>query len=196
MQGKSLLVVSVSREVGGVDAGDLVKTVAPGASAAAGGAAPSLGRGGGGDPAKLAAALAVRSARPSGHALPSAEVRILGVDYGTGRTGVALSDPLGSSVAPLEIIGEREKRRLMTAILEVVAAADGATEIVVGLPRPLLGRNQRATAACRVVSGCACGVGHHHPVQGWDERFTSKMATSRRACLGPRDGGVGEDGNR
>ena len=55
-EGKSLLVVSAGREVGGVHAGDLVKSVAP-VLGGGGGGSPALGRGGGGDPAKLPAAL-------------------------------------------------------------------------------------------------------------------------------------------
>ena len=57
-EGKSLLVVSASREVSGVHAGDLVKSVALVLGGGGGGNA-SLGRGGGGDPAKLPAALAM-----------------------------------------------------------------------------------------------------------------------------------------
>ena len=53
--GKSLLVVSASREVRGVHAGDLVKSVAPVLGGGGGGNA-SLGRGGGGEPSKLPAA--------------------------------------------------------------------------------------------------------------------------------------------
>ena len=55
--GKALLVVSVSRELGQVHAGNLVKTAA-GILGGGGGGSPTLGRAGGGDPARLDEALA------------------------------------------------------------------------------------------------------------------------------------------
>jgi alanyl-tRNA synthetase len=55
-EGKSLLVVSASREATGIHAGNLVKSVSP-ILGGGGGGSPALGRAGGGDPAKLPAAL-------------------------------------------------------------------------------------------------------------------------------------------
>lgn len=106
-------------------------------------------------------------------------MRILGVDYGSVRTGLALSDPLGLICAPYEIVEERDEAALIDRILEC-AAAEGVTEIVVGLPRPLSGGTnaqlQRAEAFRDALAARA-----PMNVRGWDERFTSKMAARTRA---------------
>ena len=107
-------------------------------------------------------------------------MRTLGVDYGSVRTGLALSDPLGVTCSPLEIIVERDEPTLVRRILER-AASDEVGLIVVGLPRPLSGGTnaqlERAESFLRALAEATT-----LPVRGWDERFTSKLATSSRAA--------------
>ena len=96
-------------------------------------------------------------------------MRVLGIDVGTSRTGVAISDPLGVTCAPLPVIRERDGEK---ALLRVVAIADeySAGEIVVGLPRPLGGGTNEQMAAVvafkeRLATLTAI------PVVAWDERY-------------------------
>lgn len=109
-------------------------------------------------------------------------MRILGVDYGAVRTGLALSDLLGVTCSPLEIVVERDEQALITRILHR-AAAEEVGEIVVGLPRPLSGGTNaqldRAESFLRALAALST-----IPVHGWDERFTSKLADSSRAAAG------------
>ncbi len=112
-------------------------------------------------------------------------MRVLGVDFGRSRTGLALSDPVGVTCTPLATIEEKDQDRLVQII---VAAAEehGVKEIVVGLPRPLGGgTNSQSDAsvafAARVRSATSI------PVCMWDERFTSKLASGGGTRKGPQD---------
>jgi len=106
--------------------------------------------------------------------LPALMGRILGVDYGRRRVGLALSDPTGLLAAGLTTLevqtpGEALKR-VVTARVE-----NGAAEIVVGLPLNMDGTrgpmgDEAAEFARRL--GEIAGV----PVRLWDERMTTGMA--------------------
>ena len=112
-------------------------------------------------------------------------MRVLGIDPGTSRTGVALSDPLGVTCTPLPVIRERDQEKLL---LRVVAIADeqGAEEIVVGLPRPLGGgSNQQLEAVTAFTQRLAASTAM--PVVTWDERFTSKLAERGGKTTGDHD---------
>lgn len=112
-------------------------------------------------------------------------MRILGVDFGGSRTGLALSDPVGVTCRPLAIIEEKDEDRL---VQRVVAAAreQGVSEIIVGLPRPLAGgSNPQSDAALAFAARVRSATSI--PVRMWDERFTSKLASRGGARKGPQD---------
>jgi putative Holliday junction resolvase len=101
-------------------------------------------------------------------------VRVLGIDHGRSRTGLALSDPLGLICSPLATIQERDEERLIADIVGVAKNND-VGRIVLGLPRPLSGGSNRQLESVlsfklRLESQAAV------PVLTWDERFTSKLA--------------------
>ena len=101
-------------------------------------------------------------------------MRVLGVDLGRARTGLAVSDPLGVSCTPLEVVCERDEERLISKIA-AVAVEEDVGEIVVGLPRPLGGgTNQQMMEVLAFAGRVEAAVAV--PVRVWDERFTSKMA--------------------
>lgn len=105
-------------------------------------------------------------------------MRSLGVDVGAVRTGLALSDPQGITCRPLEVLTERDRAVLATAIT-AVAEREGAEIIVVGLPRPLSGtRNAQQAEVETFVDLLTARAGR--PVVTWDERFTSKLARGSR----------------
>jgi putative Holliday junction resolvase len=101
-------------------------------------------------------------------------VRLLGVDHGKSRTGLALSDPMGVTCRPLAVLTERDAGSLVKAIVGV-AAEQGAQGIVVGLPRPLAGgtnEQMRDVLSFVTMLRNASPV----PVHTWDERFTTSLA--------------------
>jgi putative Holliday junction resolvase len=106
-------------------------------------------------------------------------VRILGVDLGRSRTGLALSDPLEMICRPFDIVAERDEERLIVKIA-IVVEEEGVGEIVVGLPRPLSGgTNLQMESVLSFTERLQHAVAV--PVVVWDERFTSKMAGEGRS---------------
>lgn len=98
--------------------------------------------------------------------------RILGIDAGERRIGVAISDPGGSFALPLDSIlaDGRELDRLAELI-----AAEGVTALVVGLPLSMSGEASAQTEQARQFAeraGQRLGV----PVHMWDERLSSYEA--------------------
>lgn len=99
--------------------------------------------------------------------------RILGIDPGTHRIGVALSDPGRVIASPLEVI-DRRRTDAATRIAELAAEYD-VTQIVVGLPVGLTGGEGTSAAMAREL-GAAVTASTGHDVVYWDERFTSVTA--------------------
>jgi putative Holliday junction resolvase len=100
--------------------------------------------------------------------------RILCVDYGEKRLGMALSDELGITAQPLGKI-EAERREVQIDELKKVAEERGVTEVVVGLPLTL--RGEVAQAASQVIA-FARDLNKRLclPVVTWDERFSTKQS--------------------
>lgn len=78
----------------------------------------------------------------------AASGRVLGVDYGSRRIGLALSDPLGLTAQPLVVLPNREKT--IFAEIAELARRHGVIRIVVGLPRRLSGEEGPAAEEARV----------------------------------------------
>jgi putative holliday junction resolvase len=104
-------------------------------------------------------------------------VRVLALDHGAVRTGVAVSDPTGTLARPLTVV-DRVDREAGFAVLLKLVEDEAPGRIVVGLPVSLDGveRDQAATArAFATRLAAAVDV----PVALYDERFTSKLADQR-----------------
>lgn len=112
-------------------------------------------------------------------------IRILGIDVGTVRVGVALSDPLGMTAQPLEVI-ERRKHDPFTRIARLVVEYEVQT-IVVGYPLQLDGEmGLAAKAVDAFIAELATKTAA--PIERWDERFTTAIA--ERAMI---EGGARRD---
>ncbi|OFW54332.1 MAG: hypothetical protein A2V75_00510 [Actinobacteria bacterium RBG_16_70_17] len=99
--------------------------------------------------------------------------RVLALDYGTRRVGVAVSDPLGISAQPHSVL-DGSGPGLMRDIGRL-AADLGVERIVVGLPLSLNGsEGPSAAAARRFAAEVAAATGL--PVELLDERFTTVSA--------------------
>lgn len=73
--------------------------------------------------------------------------RLLGIDYGEARVGLALSDPLGLTAQPLTTLERRGDKHICRDI-EALVGERGVTEVVVGLPLDMSG--QRGASAQKV----------------------------------------------
>lgn len=101
--------------------------------------------------------------------------RWLGVDVGSVRIGLALSDPAGVLATPLETVPRDPSGTDLRRIAELVTEHD-AVGVVVGLPRTLAGTEGPAAAAARAFAdGLVTVLGV--PVELSDERLTTVLAT-------------------
>jgi putative Holliday junction resolvase len=104
-------------------------------------------------------------------------VRILALDYGATRTGVAISDETSTIASPLAVI-ERAGSRAGLAALGALILEQGVRLIVVGLPVSLDAREHGQARAVRSFVRRLTDV-TEVPIVFYDERFTSKMARVR-----------------
>jgi putative Holliday junction resolvase len=102
------------------------------------------------------------------------EVRILALDVGGKRIGLAVSDPLGITAQGLEVLTRQDPETDLARLTEV-ARKWGVQEIVLGLPRHMDGRPGAAVPAILELARQlqeALGV----EVNTWDERLTTAEA--------------------
>ena len=110
--------------------------------------------------------------------------RILGLDPGTVRVGVAVSDPLGITAQPHSSL-EASDPEIIDRIAELVAGLD-VEVVVVGLPISLDGsEGPAAVAARRFADRVTAGIGDI-PVELHDERFSSVTAERTMIEMGAR----------
>ena len=92
-------------------------------------------------------------------------MRVLAIDYGDARTGIAVSDLTGSIVGRTEVIHSRNAQKTAEAI-RALAAETGAQALVMGFPRNMDGSEGPRAALYRefaalVEQVCAMPVTHH-----------------------------------
>lgn len=98
-------------------------------------------------------------------------MRVLGIDPGEVRVGVAVSDPQGIVAGPLTTLDADDD---VASTVAELAAAHGCDVVVVGLPR---GMNGRDTASTRRARDLAAALGARGlDVRLWDERLSSVEA--------------------
>lgn len=105
-------------------------------------------------------------------------MRVLGIDFGERRIGLALSDPTGTLASPLPTLRRRAGKRPPLGTLAELAADNEVGAIVMGLPLTLSGEESDWTRAVREV-GKALSLRTGLPVHFFDERFTSVMGERR-----------------
>ena len=101
-------------------------------------------------------------------------MRIMGIDYGDARTGVAISDLLCSIVGSTAVVPSRHTQKALADIVRM-AKENEVGEIVVGLPRNMDGTEGVRAELCRAFADMlkeATGL----PVAMWDERRTTVEA--------------------
>ncbi len=101
--------------------------------------------------------------------------RVLAVDYGSARGGLAVSDPTGTLATPIEPVLRPASRKGLARLEEVVRERE-VVRVVVGLPLGLSGADTDQTREtrgfARTLEARLSGV----PVELYDERFTTALA--------------------
>jgi putative holliday junction resolvase len=101
-------------------------------------------------------------------------LKVVALDFGRARTGVAVSDPTGTLARPLAVVEQAATEAGLARVAELVRE-EGAEEVVVGMPLTLRGEHgeqARETEAFVEALRAALDV----PVETFDERFTTSLA--------------------
>jgi putative Holliday junction resolvase len=109
-------------------------------------------------------------------------MRVLGIDPGARRIGLALSDPEGQFALPLEAVQARGTEHVVQQ-LAAEAVRQQAERLVVGLPLRLDGSEGESARLARKLAArlhAATGL----PVVLWDERLTTRAAERALAEAG------------
>jgi putative Holliday junction resolvase len=105
-------------------------------------------------------------------------VKVLALDYGRARTGVAVSDPTGQVARPLGVVERAATPDGLAALAELVRD-EGVERVVVGLPLTLKGeRGEQAKETERFIGELRRTI--DVPVDSFDERFTTDLAEQTR----------------
>ena len=106
----------------------------------------------------------------------SAATRLLGVDYGTVRVGLAISDAERRLASPLAVY-ERRGREADAVYFRTLIEAEEVGALVVGMPVHLDGREGQKAIEARAF-GVWLAEATGLPVTFWDERFSTVEAES------------------
>lgn len=101
-------------------------------------------------------------------------MRVLAIDYGDARTGIAVSDALGTIVGQTTVIHSRNPQKTATEIADLMRQS-GAERLVMGFPRNMDGSEGPRAELYRefaALVGAVCGT----EVVLWDERRTTVEA--------------------
>ena len=101
-------------------------------------------------------------------------MRVLALDYGAARCGVAVSDPTGTLATPRDPVLRPGTKKGFAAVVALVGEVE-AERVIVGLPLSLSGADSAQTLETRAFAERLSGA-VEVPVELYDERFTTKLA--------------------
>ena len=105
-------------------------------------------------------------------------MRLMGLDYGNVHVGVALSDELGMTAYPLEVIKRKDSNKLRKtfARIEEIAREYKVDKIIIGLP---LNMDDSESEISKTVTDFSENIKRRTglPVELWDERLSTLEAT-------------------
>ena len=118
--------------------------------------------------------------------------RLLGVDWGERRIGLALSDETRTLAQPLTTLTRRSGKRFPMRAFLTLLEQHAVTGVVVGLPLDQEGAEAEAAAAARAL---AADIAQHsgQPVELWDERLTTARALRAVRAMGGSTRGRKDD---
>lgn len=112
-------------------------------------------------------------------------MKVLALDYGEARTGVAVSDATGTLARPLTVVERAATAAGLRRVAELVASEE-VERVVVGLPLTLRGavglQAEETERFVESLRGAVCV-----PVESFDERFTTALASQGPASRAPED---------
>jgi putative holliday junction resolvase len=100
--------------------------------------------------------------------------RVVALDYGSARCGMAVSDPTRTVVTPLDPILRPATKKGFRRLVEAIAELDPA-RVIVGLPLSLSGADSAQTRETREFAE-RLRAAVAAPVELYDERFTTRLA--------------------
>jgi len=106
--------------------------------------------------------------------------RILALDYGKKRTGIAVTDPLQIIASALDTVDSNE----LIGYLKKYFLTEQVERIIIGYPLNWDDTPTDATPLVEKFIGKFANVFPQMPVEKWDERYTSKMASQAIAGMG------------
>jgi putative Holliday junction resolvase len=98
--------------------------------------------------------------------------RILAIDYGKKRTGIAVTDPLRIIATPLDTVATHE----LLAFLKLYAVKESVDEFVIGMPKTLKNEDSEIAPLVRKFIEVLKKTFPEKPIHLADERFTSAIA--------------------
>jgi len=108
--------------------------------------------------------------------------RIIAIDYGTKRTGIAVTDPLQIIATALDTVRSHE----LIEFLKRYATAEAVESFVVGMPRRLDNTDTNNTPHVKAFIKQLKKAFPDTPVYEHDERFTSSMALQTMISMGTK----------
>jgi putative holliday junction resolvase len=112
-------------------------------------------------------------------------LKVLALDFGSARTGVAVSDATGTLARPLTVVDRAATATGLRRLAELVVAED-VERVVVGLPLTLRGESgPQAEETERFVDRLREAI--DVPVERFDERFTTALAARAPSARAPED---------
>lgn len=102
-------------------------------------------------------------------------MKVMSVDYGDVRTGVALSDAMCMLASPLTVIKETYQPKLVDKLLKIINE-NNITTVVIGLPRNMDGTYGYRCDECRSLGNALADIKDDLKVVYEDERLTTVMA--------------------
>ena len=106
--------------------------------------------------------------------------RIIALDYGRKRTGIAVTDPLQIIASALDTVDSNE----LIGYLKKYMLSEQVEKIIIGYPLNLDNTPTDATPLVEKFIRKFANVFPNMPVEKWDERYTSKMASQAIAGMG------------
>jgi len=107
-------------------------------------------------------------------------VKVLALDYGRARTGVAVSDPTGTIARPVGVVERAGTEQGLARLAELISEHD-VDRVVVGLPLTLRGEHGEQAHETEGFIETLAGI-TDVPVTAFDERFTTDLAQQTPAA--------------
>jgi putative Holliday junction resolvase len=103
-------------------------------------------------------------------------MKVIALDFGSARTGVAVSDPTGTVARPLGVVERAATEAGLQQLTELIRS-ERAERVIVGLPLTLRGEHgEQAQETERFVASLRARL--DVPVESFDERFTTVLAAT------------------